>query len=60
MPAFLLVEDEDAIAVAFRVAVEEAYIPVIVYRVSDGTQAMEYLYSHLRIPGHVNNRSGAM
>ena len=25
---------------------EEAYIPVIVYRVSDGTQAMEYLYSH--------------
>jgi len=34
------------------VAVEEAYIPVIVYRVSDGTQAMEYRYSHLRILGN--------
>ena len=39
-------EDEDAIAFAFRAAVEEAYIPVIVYRVSNGKQAMEYLYSH--------------
>jgi hypothetical protein len=41
--AFLLVEDDDAIAVAFRVAVEEAYIPAIVDRVSNGEQAMEYL-----------------
>jgi CheY-like chemotaxis protein len=41
--AFLLVEDAEDIAIAFRVAIEEAYIPVIVYRVSDGEQAVEYL-----------------
>src|SRR5689334_10790516 len=43
MHAFLLVEDEDAIAVAFRAAVGEAYIPVLVHRVSNGEQALEYL-----------------
>jgi len=41
--AFLLVEDEDATAVVSRAAVEEAYIPVVVHRVSNGEQAMEYL-----------------
>jgi hypothetical protein len=39
----LHVEDDDAMAVAFRVAVDEAGIQVKVDRVSDGEQALEYL-----------------
>jgi|KBSMisStandDraft_5_1062788.scaffolds.fasta_scaffold1547080_2 CheY-like chemotaxis protein len=43
MRAFLLVEDEDAMAVVFRAAVDEASLPVIVYRVSNGEEALKYL-----------------
>lgn len=53
MHAFLLVEDDDAIVVAFRVAVEEAYIPVVVNHVSDGKQAIEYLCSIDQLPAVV-------
>jgi CheY-like chemotaxis protein len=40
----LHVEDDDAMAVAFRAAVDEAGIQVIVKRVVDGEQALEYLH----------------
>src|SRR5689334_18163814 len=43
MSAFLLAEDDDAIAIAFCVAVDEAKIPVVVDRVSNGAHALEYL-----------------
>lgn len=43
MATLLHVEDDDAVAVAFRVAVDEANIPVNLNRVSDGDQALEYL-----------------
>jgi CheY-like chemotaxis protein len=55
MPTLLHVEDEDAMAVAFRLAVEEAPIPAAIYRVSDGEQALRYLrgaglYAHAERP----------
>jgi CheY-like chemotaxis protein len=43
MELLLHVEDEDATAVLFLAAVKEAKIDVIVFRVSDGEQALEYL-----------------
>lgn len=39
----LHVEDDDAAAYLFRVALEEAKIPAVVYRVSDGEQALNFL-----------------
>jgi DNA-binding response OmpR family regulator len=39
----LHVEDDDAMAVIFRTAVEEASIEMILFRVSDGEQALRYL-----------------
>jgi two-component system response regulator len=39
----LHVEDDDAAAYLFRVALEEANIPAVVYRVSDGEQALAFL-----------------
>ena len=45
MRAFLLVEDEDAMAIVFRAAVNEASLPVIVDRVSNGEEALEYLHA---------------
>ncbi|HEY6987596.1 MAG TPA: response regulator [Bryobacteraceae bacterium] len=50
MRAFLLVEDGDAMALAFRLAVEQACIPVVVDRVSNGEEAMEYLYAAQQAP----------
>ena len=43
MHALLHVEDEDAMAVAFREAVDEAGLEVLLCRVSDGKAALEYL-----------------
>ncbi len=42
----LHVEDDDAAAYLFRVALEEANIPAVVYRVSDGEQALAFLHQH--------------
>jgi CheY-like chemotaxis protein len=42
----LHVEDDDAAAYLFRVALEEANIPAVVYRVSDGEQALAFLQQH--------------
>jgi len=39
----LHVEDDDAAAYLFRAALEEARIPAVVYRVSDGEQALSFL-----------------
>jgi two-component system, response regulator len=39
----LHVEDDDAMAVIFRTAVEEARIDAILFRVSNGEQALDYL-----------------
>ena len=43
MVRLLHVEDEDAIAVLFLAAVEEAKINAVVFRVSDGEEALTYL-----------------
>jgi CheY-like chemotaxis protein len=40
----LHVEDSDTDAYLFRLALQEAGIPAVVYRVSDGEQAMLYLH----------------
>ncbi|MBV8073399.1 MAG: response regulator [Acidobacteriaceae bacterium] len=40
----LHVEDDDAAAYLFRVALEEANIRAVVYRVSDGEQALAFLH----------------
>jgi CheY-like chemotaxis protein len=41
--ALLHVEDDDASAFLFRLALDEAEIPASVYRVSDGEQALDFL-----------------
>jgi CheY-like chemotaxis protein len=41
--AILHVEDDDAAAFLFRLALDQAEIPVSVYRVSDGGQALDFL-----------------
>src|SRR4051812_1870021 len=41
--ALLHVEDDDAAAFLFRLALDEAELPVSVYRVSDGQQALDFL-----------------
>lgn len=50
MRAFLLVEDDDAMAVVFRAAVNAARLPVIVYCVSNGEEALEYLHAAQQNP----------
>lgn len=41
--AVLHVEDDDAAAFLFRLALDQAEMPVSVYRVSDGGQALDFL-----------------
>ena len=53
--ALLHVEDDDAAAFLFRMALDEAEIQTSVYRVSDGQSAMDFLrkagaYRHARSP----------
>ena len=43
MGVLLHVEDEDSAAVIFRAAVEAACIPITIFRVSNGEEALEYL-----------------
>jgi CheY-like chemotaxis protein len=42
----LHVEDEDAAAYLLRAAVDEAGLPLNIYRVSDGEQALAFLLQH--------------
>ena len=51
MPTILHIEDDDASALVFRAAIDEAQLQVAVYRVSDGEAALAYLRGEGRHAG---------